>query len=279
MLIFTNKSTLLFVRLAGLVTPACAKFERHSECAVAILVLFTLTAICERSPASTIVSDEAYYLALKTSGKLIAPQGLAERIEGDLSLIRETFPIVADIHDSLRWLPGQILVGLSDEAYRDFQAGIYHELDPLLNTFGASVQLPAFNELGLSLVEINFDAKFNPERLGELFSSVSGVKYADPNYLLYFEGPDEVTVTGNRYTFTPGWGHWLSPVCSRPTLRRGPWTFVVEGGKAFEIPEPRSAMLVLLGIPFGGLYLARRRNRGAPGSATIALTTAIGKRP
>ena len=269
---FPKKSTALFVRFTDLAKPACSALEHRYAHAAVILSLFVLTAFCEQSLAGTIVSDEAYYLALETSGKLIAPQGLAERIDGDLALIRKSFPIVSDIHDSVKWQPGQIRIGLSDIAYRDFQAGSYHKLDSLLNTFGASVHLPTYNYPGDSYVEVDHDTRYNPERLSELFTSVEGVTSAEANYLLYFENPDQIKVSGNQYTFTPGWNHYLPfPVCGRRIQLRGTWTFVVEGGTAYEIPEPSSAALVLIGIPFGGLYLARRRYGAGWASAAIAL--------
>jgi len=75
--------------------------------------------------------DDAEILALQISGELLAPPLLYERISNELAVIRQFYPGMELIHVLPPWKPGELIVGLTDEAWEEFTNGEYHGLDSL----------------------------------------------------------------------------------------------------------------------------------------------------
>jgi hypothetical protein len=217
------------------------------------VVVCGMSSVSETVRASHIPWDEANYLALETSGALVAPVGLTDRIKADLSLIRATFPEVANIYVRPSWAPGSVVVKLTAESYQAHLAGSYGELDPLLKVFGGSVA-DTFHTMPYLL--ISHDPKYHSERLSEVIATVKGVVGASADILLG-DGND-IEVSGSRYTFTQGWGD-----CPAGCIHKERRTFVVTGGKAIAVPEAGTAILAVLGIVCSGLFRGRRNAQSA----------------
>jgi hypothetical protein len=131
------------------------------------------------TPRQDIEAEEA---ALWLSGSLVAPDKLYMTILADLSSIRAKYGSLIPELNGLRfrppWIPGVLVVKLSDQAIRQFLDGEYHDLDSLNSHFGLS----ATNRVLSNWVSLEFTGRFNPYRLVQVYEAVPSVLMAQPDY-------------------------------------------------------------------------------------------------
>ena len=178
-------------------------------------------------PESELTRRDAELLAMEISGALLPPTELTEQIAADLEAIRSEFPVVSEIHHHPRWKPGELLVGLTDEAFEQFQQGEYRGLDNLNTWFGA-VNIRTLG--GIPALYLQFDQEYNPEVLATFYSEAEGVRHAGPNGII----GDGNTIEGapSTYTFSRGWGD-----CPAGCISRHFWVFTVENGSVTLVEE------------------------------------------
>ncbi len=166
--------------------------------------------------------DDAEILALQVSGELSAPPLLYERISNELAVIRQFYPGMELIHVFPPWVPGELIVGLTDEAWEEFINGEYHGLDSLNALYGP-VQIEPLSFI--KVLVLKFPFHYNPECLSPMYSVAEGVRWAQPNH--YYGDGDNIYATIDDsclsiYTFRRGWEDCMSGCISNHF-----WTFYV----------------------------------------------------
>lgn len=174
-----------------------------------------------------ITDFDAELLAMEISGELLPPPSLYEQIHSDLIAIRQAYPAMTSIHHRLRWVPGELLVGLTPEAMQQFNNGDYHGLDSLNSEYEPVEMIPNYTLLMLLL---RFEQRYNPEYLAPLYAAAEGVTYAEPNRLM--RDGNDIDVSMLYYTFSVGWGD-----CMAGCIFRHYWIFYVVGGSAVLVYE------------------------------------------
>ena len=160
-------------------------------------------------------------LGLEISGELLAPSSLVSQIAQDLSAIRTDFPEMNPIEVFPTWEPGHLTVSLTADAWVDYLAGTFAELDSLNSEYGATLIQPLNN---LKLLLIDFAFLYNPVLLGEIYEGIEGVRHATPNIPLG-DGNDISCDQLPIYTFKMGWGD-----CSSSCIYADYWVFSAIGG-------------------------------------------------
>lgn len=229
---------------------------------------------------------EAQLIALDLSGELRPPADLTGRIMDDLAAIRAAYPDetrvikvpdnvavtfdsegtltppdplqFAEVVTHIRYMPSaapnQLIVGLTDEAMAQFNAGQYHELDALNTLYGViDIDMgPTIGGTSLAIMLLTFDQNYNTQVLADLYiqAQLWGLRSAESNRY----GGDGSTIQAGPpfYTFSAGWGD-----CPSGCINKQEWHYRVDDGHVTVIPEP--ATLSLLGI--GGLAMIRRRRK------------------
>lgn len=169
--------------------------------------------------------DEATVLGLEISGELVAPASVVNQVTEDLAIIRDAYPVVAGIAARRDWYPGMLIVGLTAGAWAQHLAGTYAALDALNDEYGMVVvgQLEFINTLVLASRECS-----HPMVLDEAYSSLAGVEYAHPDWILGDGASDDITCTYlGWYTFQHA---YMSYNGGRPCFHY--WIFSVIDGAA-----------------------------------------------
>jgi hypothetical protein len=197
-----------------------------------IIAILSLLVLCSTSLAD--LGDpnllEAQLLALEVSGQLRPPTDLTELILNDLAAIRAAFPYVA--HITYRWpfMPGEILVGLTEEAVIQFQQGQYHALDELNSLYGV-VGIDLL-DLTPGVIKLKFNQIYNAELLSEIYAQANpeGLIYAQPNHTCC----DGSTISADPpfYTFIVGLGD-----CPVGCTYHESYRFRVENGQATALDD------------------------------------------
>jgi uncharacterized repeat protein (TIGR01451 family) len=164
--------------------------------------------------------QDAELLAMEISGALLPPPSLYNQIHDDLTAIRQAYPQMNSIFHRPRWVPGQLLVGLTPEAWEQFQRGDYHAWDDLNDQYGPVDIIPF---TWMPAVRLQFAERYNPEYLAPLYGAIDGVRYAEPVFFIG-DGPD-ILVSLPVYTFKMGWGD-----CPAGCIYNHYWDFIVVEG-------------------------------------------------
>ena len=151
---------------------------------------------------------EAESMALYVSRELVAPQDLYEELLASLAFVRETWkdsiPDLDGIFFVPPWVPGQLLIQLTEEAEERYREGTYTDLDSLHTEF----RLDSCSMGYSGSLRCVFKGLLHPERLAEAYKTVSSVVYAEPNGILFntFNVYPWVLDTGRTFLFRNGWG-------------------------------------------------------------------------
>ena len=129
---------------------------------ICILVVFLATTPGLATPPPY---EDEDILGLELSGELLAPAALVAQIAQDLTAIRAAYPAVADIHVFPSWLPGVIVLGLSDEAWEDYEAGDFTEFNVLNEEYGPVT----VNPLNHNNLYLEFEALYHPMVLAPIY--------------------------------------------------------------------------------------------------------------
>lgn len=177
-------------------------------------------------PAMSQTTCDAEILALELSGALLPPLSLYQNLYQDLNTIRDFHGAMNDVSHSPRWAPGQLVVGFTDEAWAELQAGEYDGFDNLASEFGDA----ALELIAQSFVIMQFNERYNPEYLAPLYGAAEGVTYAQPNWLT--NSSSQIQVSAPDYTFVLGWGD-----CLAGCIFQHFWHFRVEEGDVILVQE------------------------------------------
>ena len=192
-----------------------------------VLMGISLTALGQSLDLSD-PAIEADLLAVETLGQLTPFETLANQIQDDLAAIRSTYPALADIRARPDWMPGELLVGLLPASFDQYENGTFTGFDPLFANLGT----PSIHTLGFqSTLVLDFGRVYHGERLAELFDSVEGVQYAEPNYALG-DGDDIVVGLNRTYTLSRGSGD-----CPAGCISRESWLISVTDENIVSFPQ------------------------------------------
>jgi hypothetical protein len=162
---------------------------------ILILSLFAIscddsTAPQEKTPGLSSVIDyprpdqEAEEAALWLSGELEAPKELYLTIRRDLALIRGNYQaIIQEVGITFfpPWVPGELLMGVTDEAKQQIRQGTYQDLDSL-NAYYHLAALDTNRTFDwINLVKLTFKGRLHPKVLSVPYGDVASVTYAEPN--------------------------------------------------------------------------------------------------
>jgi hypothetical protein len=168
---------------------------------------------------------ESQYLAVEITGQLRPSSSLANQIKSDLAAIRAAYPQYADIRVLPSWMPGETLVGMTNDAYAQFTAGTFHGFDSIFADLGVPAAYPS--NFG-KYVRFAFGQVYHGERLSDLFDPVNGVRYAEPNGI-FGDGNDIVARSNRTYTLSRGYGD-----CPAGCIYRQTWDFTVTDQGVFQ---------------------------------------------
>lgn len=167
--------------------------------------------------------SEAQQIALESSGELLAPESLFQRIEKDLAAIRAQYPAVAEVTHTHKWQPGKLII---QNVKKD-------ALDKInTSAFGPSQSQAIFQD---TIYLVTFQKAYNPEKLSELLQKELGIEGARPDGVV--GGSSSITLTRDEsgkytYEFMKGWGD-----CFSGCINKHFWTFTVG-------PEENSVKLI-----------------------------------
>jgi hypothetical protein len=205
---------------------------------------------------------EAEYLSLEISGELRPPVALANQIQDDLAAIRLARPDLANIHVFPSWVPGDLIVGFTPEAFSEFEAGTFNGFNSLYAELGT----PQSRTLdSLKVAFLNFNQMYHGVRLAQLFQPVDGVRYAEPNGAIG-DGNDIVARANRTYTLSRGYGD-----CPAGCIYRESWDFTVTDNGVFSgtiAPLPGPGDFNSDGIVDAADYVVWRKGAGSQFNAT-----------
>lgn len=182
-------------------------------------LLLALVMTLLAAPAVATDCTDAEILALEISGEPLPPPAMVDQIEQDLASIREANPYLAQIHVMPTWVPGRIVVKLTDDALAEYQAGEYHDLDELNATYGAV----KFQSVFSSWFRLEFADPYNPSLVAPEYDAVESVLLAEPDGIIG-DGDDIYATEVGRYTFKHGWGD-----CPAGCIKAHFWVYTVQG--------------------------------------------------
>ena len=216
----------------------------HFVVAAVILVVAASSGFAQSLPY-----EDEDILGLEVSGDLLAPSALVSQIRQDLAEIRSAFPEISDIHVFPSWKPGEILVALTDEAWAEYEAGTFLELDALNAEYGPVAITP--RPWGRYLF-MRFEVLYHPEVLSGIYEADDGVRYAETNSS-YGDGSDIFIEQLPVYTFKRGWGD-----CPSGCIFADYWEFSVSGEVVDLIAHYGSSVSAVGSSPVGQAALIRR---------------------
>ncbi|MCC6493373.1 MAG: hypothetical protein IT424_10150 [Pirellulales bacterium] len=200
---------------------------------------------------------EAEYLAVESTRVLTPPAELADQIQADLAEIRSTHPEVSSIRVYPDWMPGEVLVGLTDDALSMYRAGSFHAFDNVFAAHGTpQTRLLGSPTRPLPVVHMQFNRVYHGELLADLFDDIEGVRYSEPNYAIG-DGND-IEILGDRlYDLSKGFGD-----CPAGCIYRQHWRFGVnhDGQLALiQIPEPSTQASLIAALSLSVFAFPPRR--------------------
>ncbi|ODM98544.1 50S ribosomal protein L9 [Orchesella cincta] len=211
-----------------------------------IIFLLFLSCFLSRNTMALEVS-EAQLIALESSGELLAPEALVQRVDKDLKAIRSKFPAVAEVHTTGKWQPGRLLISNVKK----------ESLDAInKSAYGPIESKAIFQDTIYSVV---FQKPYNPQILSEILKKEFSLTSADPDGII--GGSSSITLnagsspTGkNTYVFMKGWGD-----CFAGCINKHFWTFAVgPDANSVELVEEKGSDLSTMnqegGAPVVGLF-------------------------
>lgn len=179
---------------------------------------------------------DAELLALEISGALLPPTELYEQVYNDLTTIRQAYPEMNEIYHRPSWIPGELIVGFTEEAWQQIKNGEYQGLDELNSEYGLLQIKDTFSTYML----LEFEERYNPEYLAPLYTAAEGVTGAEPNQFIANESDIQAAIPD--YTFSFGWKDCPSGCIYHHywafTVIDGTVTLVNEYGDPLPNPEP-----------------------------------------
>jgi hypothetical protein len=124
--------------------------------------------------------QEAYLLAQWLANEMYAPTALAKKIESDLKIIRNQYSYTIEAV-KIRFAPphslGTLLIGFTDEGWRQFKAGQYHAWDSLNRKYDLdSIDVPEHYSDELKMVSLIFRGLPNCNLLVDQYAGLAGLR-------------------------------------------------------------------------------------------------------
>lgn len=156
-------------------------------------------------------ANESEAAALWLSGELTAPDTLRENLLSGYRSIRnkyrEKIPQLDEVIFVPPWVPGELLIELSESAVRALRLGEYHDLDSL-NTLYGVVEIDTNLLDFIGWVYLKFEDSLHPKRLAEYYGEIESVEDTSPNS--YVGGGNDnypwLIHNGISCLFKKGWG-------------------------------------------------------------------------
>lgn len=130
-------------------------------------------------------SAESNLAALWMSGDVRVPIILSQKISTDLNCIRETFgneiPAV-EIEYRFPVIPGELLIKVTEHTKTKIRNGTFAEFNALNIEYGVVIDTSKHSWQRGNL-KLRFSNDLNPYRLDDLYASLDGIIYAEPNGL------------------------------------------------------------------------------------------------
>jgi len=205
-------------------------WSRRSTSIVLLAAAVCLMTATARQAAAQF-PDDATVLALEFDGPsgIIRPDPvLVAAIDAELALIRSQHPVLAEIHVFPAWMPGELLVRMTDEALAALEAGTFTGFDALFAEYPVA-NLHIFSVI--PWVHITFVEALHAPNLVPLFLAVDGVTYAEPSFVVG-DGSDITLHELGSYTFKYGWGD-----CMSGCINNHYWEIRIEDGIAIIVQE------------------------------------------
>lgn len=152
---------------------------------------------------------EAEAAALLLSGELIATEALYQEMLRDLARMATAFEQetgTAAPEFVPPWVPGELTVGISQEAADQLRAGTYTDLDDLNDLYHLAEADTSLLRIGVMVLK--FEGRLHPERLISIYDRVPSVRWSEPNGLWVFSSDLYVRPldTGMAFLFWRGSG-------------------------------------------------------------------------
>jgi hypothetical protein len=131
------------------------------------------------------LTDEAKLAAIWLSDEPFYPVDLAQTLQTKLAELREEYgDAYPNVNVQFRYpaVPKELLFGFTQQAMQEVVSGDYHEWDELNEQYGVSEVIIRNVELGLA--KLVFEDQVNPYFLGDLYETLPGVIYSEPNGLI-----------------------------------------------------------------------------------------------
>ncbi len=156
-------------------------------------------------------NPEAEAAALWLSGDLVAPTDLYEELFSGYSRIRgayaDSIPELNQVTFVSPWMPGELLLKLTDDAIAELRRGEYHDLDSL-NTYYRVAEIDTHLIDFIGWMHLIFEGRLHPERLAEEYGQVPSLLMAEPNGTWSNQADNYPWLIdgGISYLFRYGWG-------------------------------------------------------------------------
>ena len=201
-----------------------------NRCHRPLLAAF-LAALCLTCPALAQDFDGATYLALEfdgPSGIIRADPARVAAIDAELSLIREQYPLLSSIDVFPGFIPGSLIVSMTDEALSELEAGTFTGFDEIFEEYPvASIHIFTL----LPAASIRFEEPLHSPNMLPLFLAVEGVTDAQANGAIG-DGHDIILHDMGWYTFKYGWGD-----CPSGCMYEHYWEIQIQDGAAVVLQE------------------------------------------
>lgn len=190
--------------------------------------------------AQALDCSDATILGLEISGEPLAPLEIVNQVAQDVMLIRIRYPEVAGITVFPDWIPGDIHVALTEDAYLDYQTGTFAAFDSLTSHLGdASIVEYQF----ITSLYLSFEDCYHPDFLAEEYAGLEGVRHASAN-LVGGDGSDIISTQVGYYTFKHGYGD-----CPSGCMNNHFWDFHVDGGAVTLLNEYSNTLSGIDDVP------------------------------
>src|SRR5262249_47965183 len=154
------------------------------------------------------------------------------QISQDLIAIHTAYPGWVDgvdvIHARPSWVPGEIIVQMTSQAWTDYQNGVFTAFNDLNAQYGPVT----FQAIALPpTLLLIYDHLYSPDVLSAIYRQVVGIAIAHPDYF-FGDGSDITSSQVGRYLFRRGWGD-----CPSGCYANHYWDFQVTNGTVTLLSE------------------------------------------
>jgi hypothetical protein len=161
----------------------------------------------------------------------VVPAELVESIRADLELIDVVFPGASSWWATAPFVPGYMVLYLTDEGVESWESGTFSELEALLDQYEGEVTgFRKWESLGGGYVDINFAGPLNTPLLFPVFDELNGVDYASVNGFIGDGDRAYYIPESGLYIFRHGYGD-----CPSGCINQDVYYFQVKDGTVTQL--------------------------------------------